>query len=275
MTLRLPDEFAALRRLLINGFNPLVNESFRNDVEDIDVGGWDTASEEQQLKRLLKIQPDDTVTIATIRLLTFVLLRQGIKTDNDQFFAIPVSTYYESNVLKPQVQLLFREKKSAQTLAKRTYPLEMRLSFRLMKESNEVTKTEVNQLIDRIASVFLTPPKPFDKGRIYFSYKYKERGYNLQFLAKTESEAKDLISDILSLRNEVPRWELLGKSEKTEKNWNAPTGSTVVLGNRIKDPERRPEGRVYLRRAELTLYPQKPMKIVDTTSGGGIIKNYV
>lgn len=265
----LATEIAGLRRFLMQGYNKQVRDDFRDDIT-LDVGDWNTWSEEQQLLYLLQIKPNDTEGRMLLRMLTFMFVRGGASVPVDAF-AIPVDNYLEDIKLKPQIQLVFLEKPSDQRQNNRHYPLRLKLSIRIRQEVSQITKGEINVFLDRILRAFATPLYAVDKGRNMYSYVDNSKGYRLKLFLANIADAKALIDKALSIQGDDPDWGNLAEAARPDENWINP-GSENVLGKLTARPKRRIPGRVYLRRVELLLPPAKPKLIAKISPAGGVTR---
>lgn len=266
---RVATEIQALKQFLIQAYNPQVKEDFREDI-DLDIGNWDSWSEEQQLLYLLQIKPTDTEGRMLLRILTFMFVRGSAKLNAD-IFGIPVDNFLENIKLKPQIQLIFLEKPAAQKAANRSYPLRLKAAIRIRQEVPQITKAEIDTFLDRILLAFTNPYHKVDKGRNIYSYRDRVKGYQLKFYLLNLAEAKTLIDKILSIQGDQPDWTNLHENLVPEADWATP-GKTPVLGKLVDNPRQRVPGAVYLRRVELLLPPAKPRLLARITPQGVVTR---
>ena len=264
----LPNEFEMLQSFFLNYFNRLVDADFRDDI-DIDSvearEGWPSWTTEQQVKYLCRCKDIDTGPMMLLRLFLFQFYRNEL-IDPTKFLINPVETWKRGVVLdRPQLQLVFYEKNSDQKLNGRNYPLRLIVSIRLPGRSNDYTWNELKQLNNKIKLAF-TPFKHYDKARTRYVYRDPIKGYDFKLLL-TEIDAKEIITNVMSLQSDVPEWEKLSLSTKPEKNFNARDNAGLILGKQEYYPDFRPLGKVWLHSGQITLYPKSPFKLFNIKKG--------
>lgn len=150
---------------------------------------------------------------------------------------------------KPHVHLYFIEKKSTAILARRDRARAL-ISFRITdKTISTITRTDLNELKREINLAF---PSSFilNKGRIKYSYRDKENGFEFILSLRSETEAKDVITKVLAVRDKVPDWDNL-RSSTSEQNFDL-TKRVNVLSVSEKLPKQRPVADCYLSKAYVT-----------------------
>lgn len=172
----------------------------------------------------------------------------------------------------PQILLYFSQ--ASLDVVQGEHYKEGRINFRWKgKTSSNVSNSDVNQLANRIKTIFATgSPYTWHKGKKYYYYKHREQGYDLRILALNEAEGKQLIRDVLSVQNDTPDWEYLSISEVNDESGRFPNtpGSQTILGKTVKKPHRRPIVKVRFRYAALKIHGYGIINLVDLT---GIRKN--
>jgi hypothetical protein len=233
--------FERLQATYIRLHNNRVNTLFR----DITSGQAETPR--GLLRADMLMTDNDTAMMMQLKT---ALLNDYIDTDRN-YYTIPIEDYHRSVALQPQISLTFIEKQSTANSFKRRR-VQMRLGLRLVdKTRTTINQTYVNELEREIKATF---PKTysFDKGKVSFNYREREKGLDTKIYAQSETEAKTLITNILKIVDKVPDWDYLTKSEYTDKNLITPKYETI-LGERTKLPIQRPTATVYLQRAELKI----------------------
>ncbi|MBW4689600.1 MAG: hypothetical protein KME40_32040 [Komarekiella atlantica HA4396-MV6] len=247
-----------LQQFCIRYVNKAVREHF-NDINDIDDSNL-TTTNSRHVAKLVSLHKDkDPITLTVARLLAFYFACGSFEAQ--PIYGIPVTTFHESNYLKPQVSLHFAEKVSEASTHNRK-PVLALVSYRITDEN--LSMAEVNALAVKIKADFATPKLHFKKGRTKFSYRDKVKGYEFILTAFDETNAEKVIKAVLKLNNHAYDDERLTDTE-SRKNWNV-TGTQTILGKTYKKPQRRPVADVYFSHAELKIdgLPE-PIVLVDTT----------
>ena len=150
---------------------------------------------------------------------------------------------------KPHAHLYFIEKKSAATIARRRR-IDALISFRINEKTiSTVTRTDLNELKREINQAF---PSSFvlNKGRIKYSYRDKENGFEFILSLRSETEAREVITKVLAVRDKAPDWENL-RSSTSEQNFDL-TKRINILSVSEKLPKQRPIADCYLKKAYVT-----------------------
>lgn len=254
--------FEHLQSVLIKVHNKQVRDFF-NDVPENDI---DINTPRGSLKQACLLRDDDNAEIMQLRYWLFYLdIRQG-KDLQAPLCAIPLDDVQSSRKYKPQITLFFREDLDDVEPDERAVWGE--ISFRLMNESSTtITKTELERLGREIKSKFgAGAGYLWKKGKKLFTYVDREKGYSLQVLCRTDTDAKDLIRDVLSIQSHTIDNELL-KSHLTEDETGAypyTPGTQSILGKSRKKPRRRPNVDVRFQYATCTIHGvNKPICLYD------------
>lgn len=253
MTLPAPfDEWDFLHDIIIVAQNKRVNDEFSDVVSNINFP--DITSAREALAYACLLQSDDTDTMTILRLYLFYLIAHKARDYHPSMFAIPEENYYDSVVTKPQVVLLFCEKRLDAVNNNRA-PIKAKISFRLMGETSQsITQTKVDTLTDGIWNTLASPTVfKFDKGDLKGSYIDKENGYQFIITGKDVATIKSVVTEILKIQSHTPNWDLLTVSDP-EKAYPTTVGTQTILGKAFKEPTLRPSGTVHFARAELKLY---------------------
>jgi len=187
--------------------------------------------------------------------------------DIGEFYGQPVESYDESTTYKPFLRLYFEQDEKDIVGAKQKATAE--LSFTLMnKTSKNINKGDLDTLARKIKEVFGTSSKfLWKKGKKYCTYEDKENGYNLQIMALSVAEAKDVAQAIVSIQGHTYAVKNLTLHENQDEAAKYPDtpASVSILGDTYKEPHRRP--RVDVRFAYATCHiwlKKKPVFLVDT-----------
>lgn len=162
---------------------------------------------------------------------------------------------------KPQVHLYFLERKSEAILAKRRRA-EAVVSFRIMDRTvTTLTKNDINELTREINLAF---PKTFkfEKGRNKYSYRDLENGFRFILTMLNESEAREVITKVVGIRDKSPNFEDFLRTSTSEKNYN--TQDTITILNVVeKLPKQRPIATCYLKSAYVTFGRYKKIDLIS------------
>jgi hypothetical protein len=144
------------------------------------------------------------------------------------------------------------------------------LTFRLMSETTQsISKGELTTLGQRIKQVFgSNNGYIWNKGKEMYCYADWSRGYQLQILARSEAQARDLVTKILSLQNHNPQWKYLTKSQSIAESERYPTSAQTmtILGEQVTLPLLRPNAEARFRYAQVRVSPLiDPIVIYDRT----------
>lgn len=161
---------------------------------------------------------------------------------------------------KPQVHLRFIERKGTAIVARRRRA-EALISFRLMdKTISTVTQADINELKREIGLAF---PSSYQvkKGRIKYSYRDKKNGFEFILTLQNETEAREVITKVVGIRDKTPDWDFLSAST-SEKNFTV--RKTISILNKIeKLPLDRPIADCYLKEAVIRFGNLKTIVILQ------------
>jgi hypothetical protein len=222
----------------------IVNKDVREHFRDVPAEDMNTLSNsERGLAKLSCIHRDsDSALICLLRLWLFYGIVGGMSLFKPPIYGIPAEDFQVQRVYKPQIQLTFQE--DWQLVESGYAPIQGIISFRLMKERSEtITEAELRSLASKIKAKFGgTTRYKWRKGKKMFSYTDKPNGYQFQLLCISETVAKDLIRDVLSLQGHVPDWKLLNSNVSSEEATRYPTnpGTIGIMGRARKKPRQRP-----------------------------------
>jgi hypothetical protein len=181
------------------------------------------------------------------------LKRELLKFMKDDDMPVLLPNYDEVSITakdKPHVHLLFMEKKSTATINRRRR-VEALITFRIPdKTATTITRADLNELTREINLAFPSSYR-LEKGRIKYSYRDKENGYSLVLSLRNETEAREVVTKVLAIRDKTPDWENLYTSTR-EKNFDT-TETIFVLGELERLPKQRPLATCFLKSAWLTI----------------------
>lgn len=250
------DEWEFTRSFLRKTYNREVNEYFA-DIDPEYVG--DNATGRTAAKRSCLILPNESQNRAMLKMLTFRYVIQQVHL-RPAVFGLPVTTFQENVRYLPQIIIHYRERSDI-ARANNRYPLRARYAVRYRGDVSDAA--DLSRLETRIKQIFDTPTHHFDKGRYKFSYRDKEKGYELIVTAASESDAKSVIENLLDINTDTPDWDNLTKSEYTETQ--PLHGDTLRVGGELyRKPTARPSGKVYFQTAELSVWGMPKNKILYT-----------
>lgn len=166
---------------------------------------------------------DDSIDMTLLRMFLFYFVAGEAQAVQAPIYGIPVSSYQESFVFKPQINLLFQEDYRDVEISYQ--PVRGEISFRLMHESQEsLTMANARTYANKIRSLFASGNGfVWKRGKLRASYFDKSKGYMLQLLVRSESEAKRVIEQVLDIQSHSPDWQFLNVSTNQEPSRRYPT----------------------------------------------------
>lgn len=237
-------EWSHTRSVLRKTYNKEVVRYFGDLPEDQEP---DNVTGRSSLKRASLIGATESMMSANIKMMNFIF---SIKQSHNKpaIYGTPVTNLDEEIKYNPQVALWFREKISDARIKGRV-PIRARVSFRVLDQN--ISKAEVQSLANKIKAKFGEPLFSFNKGKVKFSYRDKERGYAFILATDDEADARKVIDATLELQDHVPDWELLFDSTSNQ-SWAKKTKQ--ILGQTVEMPVKRPIGKVWFTHAELKIH---------------------
>ena len=171
----------------------------------------------------------------------------------------------------PKVTLYFLQDKKDVT-NDFPYPIDAQVSFRWLKYTVEQVRNNekvLKQLALAIKTKFAKPLFYFDKGKKIGMYNSPLQGFNFVWSEfKDETNARKVFEQVLDLIEKSPDWECLSISSSVlpAKAYPDLPNKVTVLGEQVREPRKRPMGRVYFKHAFITIPPKKtPVYLVDVT----------
>lgn len=118
------------------------------------------------------------------------------------------------------------------------------IRFRLMDESTRTfSKSNATTLANKIKQIFgANGGYVWRKGKTMYSYSDWNLGYQFQLLCKSETEAKRIVSSVLSLQNHTPNFKQFNKIENDQEALTYPEnpGTQIIMGETVNIPIARP-----------------------------------
>lgn len=240
----LPANFSSTEHLqdLVKRFaNREVNDWFR-DVDD----ETNIQAPRASLKLGCLHQEQDSINQTILRMFLFWLVVAGEQRFGSKVYGIPMQEYQETVRFDPQIMLYFEEPyETREVFQNRRMPgVTGEISVRLRgKKYNTVSNSDLTAIANQIKSGFGgSSPRRWQKGKHYFTYVDRSKGYKFQLLVNNRSEGRDLVSDVLRLVGETPDWENANWKEHEDPQSAFPDSRRVenVLGEARPMPKRRP-----------------------------------
>lgn len=237
-----------LQSVLMRVHNELVAEEFR------DVSGDDDINVPRSSLRLAcRIRDDDTSTMCLIRIWLLMGYIRRASAFHPPLYIQPVEEFQAKAKYKPQITLYFEQDLSS--IPEGKYPVEGYVSFRLHNETSQsISNSELTSLGNAIKREFGAGGGfRYSKGKKRFLYQEQDRGYDFRLHVVSESEARELITKVLSVRNHTPNWSEL-KEVRSEKTYSDNPGTEVILGKPRPRPRQRPTATVRFQYAEISIH---------------------
>ena len=238
----LGDDWEQLQDVLMWLHNRRVIQEFR-DLSPVDAT-WTVSlsSSRGRLRWACTIKENDSALIVILRMWLFYVMLGQAAAFQTPVYGIPIPGYQQSRKFQPQVELVFIE--DLQDVEPGYSAVTGRICFRIMnQESDTLTEAEVNQIALKVRTAFATGPGfVWRKGRTMATYTDRRRGYKLQLLVRTDTEARRVIEQVLDIQNHVPNWENLNISQNENAAARYPIVPPMqrVLGRNRRSPRLRP-----------------------------------
>lgn len=171
----------------------------------------------------------------------------------------------------PKVTLYFEQDKKDLTEEFRSL-IHAQISFRWLKHPIDKIRNDektLKQLALVIKNKFAKPLFYFDKGKKVGMYNSPEQGFNFVWSEfKDEENARKTFEQVLDVLGKSPDWECLimsGSVLPTKAYPDLPK-KVSILGEQVREPRKRPLGRVYFKHASISIPPKKtPIYLIDVT----------
>lgn len=250
----LPDEFSAwehLQSILMQSHNRIVREEFS------DLGGddWDEsiATPRASLRVACTIKDDDSAIQSITRLILFYIILRKASDLHPPIYAMPTDRYQQDVKFMPQITLYFRE--DIDDVETGYGAIDAEISFRIRGETHQTySEAKARVMANAIKNEFCTGGGyRWRKGRTKVNYRDHDRGYLLSINAYSESEAREVITKVLSLQGDVIDTGKLTVSTLGASPPITPPNE-VIYGQTRRTPRKRPVGYVRFQWAELHLW---------------------
>ncbi|MGK7958422.1 MAG: hypothetical protein AB4063_24660, partial [Crocosphaera sp.] len=109
--------------------------------------------------------------------------------------------------------------------------------------SESITKAKLTTIANKIKTEFgVSNGYTWKKGKEYYSYTDKEKGYQLQILGFNEPEARQLINKVLDIQGHSFQGKRFRKAVNDDPTEAYPTipPTQSILGESVKEPRIRP-----------------------------------
>lgn len=248
----------------------LVKKYINREVKDFfqDVGGedWDPdiSTTRGSLRYGCTHKDNDSISLTLLRWMLFNHIR-SLKFQQP-FYGIPIAGFHEARRFKPQVSLYFQEDEG--DIEPGYGAVTGQITFRLMDYTeSSINPTIAQSLANRINVEFATGGGyVWKKGKVMATYTDRERGYKLQLLTRTESDAVQLITKVLDCNNDTPDWSRANISENQQPAAAYPTVPELdlIYGESRRRPRKRPIADVRFQFAVLNIHGLvNPQPLVD------------
>lgn len=259
--------FDALKSVFIRVHNPIVRRNFDNRLSDNSI-----TTPAATMKWACLVHETDSATMILLRLFLYYIICQGAANLQAPIYGIPAPDYGDNFKYKPQIKLFFNQKK--QDIHKGYSAVHGIISFRLPNETSEtLTEAKLKILAERIERLFCPGNKgiAWHKGSIKLSYKDSHAGIDTSILVSDSGSGKTLLTKILEITNQHPRWENLTE-HRPEKHSQQTSGYKRVLGKSVHRRRYRPRATVYFRYADI-VFDQLPhgKRLVDITGKRALV----
>ncbi|WP_198648741.1 hypothetical protein [Cyanothece sp. BG0011] len=260
------NDFEHLQSVIRKLHNKEVREAFS------DLGGdeWlpNINSPRASLRQACTIYDSDSALIMLLKQNLYFLTLRKAKDYQAPILGMPKGSLDPIRKYKPQIYLYFKE--DSGDVEEGYGPVEGRISFRLMDEDSEsITKTKLTTLANKIKTEFgVSNGYTWKKGKEYYSYTDKEKGYQLQILAFSETEAKQLINKVLDIQGHTFSAKKFRKSSNDDPTSAYPTipPNQSILGELVREPRLRPVATVRFQYAIANLWGRpQPIPLYDRT----------
>lgn len=263
----LPAEFSHVEHLQ-SVIRKWLNREVRDYFQDVGGDEWDEdiTTPRGSLRVACTHLDSDSIIMTEMRWQLFERIRRS--AFDQPYYGIPTGYYHQTRKFKPQVTLYFQE--DIADTDPGFSPVTGQITFRLMEyESGNINQAIAQTLANRIETNFgIGGGYLWRKGRLMCTYTDNERGYKLQILARTETDARDLIDRVLDLQTHAPDWEKLNISENQNAAAAYPTipQNDFIYGSSRRLPRKRPVADVRFQASYLNIWGlTNPVTLYDRT----------
>ncbi len=260
------NDFEHLQDVIRRLHNKEVREAFS------DLGGdeWlpNINTPRASLRQACTIYDSDSALIMLLKQQLYFLTLRKAQDYQAPVLGMPKGTLDAIRKYRPQIFLYFKE--DSGDVDPEFGPVEGRISFRLMDEDSEsITKTKLQTLANKIKTEFGTSNGyTWKKGKEYYSYTDKAKGYQLQILGFNESEARQLVTKVLDIQSHTFQGKKFRKATNDDPSAAYPTipPQVSILGELTREPRIRPVATVRFQYAIANVWGKPdPIPLYDRT----------
>lgn len=251
----IPPEFSHVEHLqsvIRKWINKEVREYFADVGDNLDD---DISTPRSSLKFACTHQDGDSLMMTELRWNLFERIRRSAY--DVPFYGTPVTSFQEQRRFTPQIKLFFME--DSEDVEPGYARVTGEISFRLMGyTSDTLTPAIAQQFATRVKSTFGLAGKGYiwQKGRTMASYTDWKKGYQLQLLVRSETDARALIENVLDIQQDTPKWSKMNISENQEPASAYPPipDREYIFGETRQLPRKRPVAKVRFQYALLHIH---------------------
>ncbi|MTJ56023.1 hypothetical protein FJR38_26920 [Anabaena sp. UHCC 0253] len=254
------NEWKLLRDMILKEHNKLVASYFKNQAVD------SVGTTKEKLRHSCTIKNNDTVDMVKLRLWLFEVTVGHAQSLQAPIYGTPVDVYQSNVEFKPQVHLHFQER--FPYIADRLRPVRGLISFVLPNETGATySRSKAEALALDIKREFGNPIFVWEKGKYYYYYRDKNRGYDLRLLVKNKFEGERITKAVLGINGHPFSDDFSDYMENTRSYPNN-TGTQIIYGQSQPKPIKRPTADVRFRYAQLLLHGRA--KVINLVSTPGV-----
>ena len=256
------NEWEHLQHTIRRVHNEAVKEFYHNQPDN------SIATNRASAKHACLMKDNDTTAMTTLRMWLFWVVCRKMRDNFEPYYGIPISTFDSTVTYKPQISLYFLE--DSEDVEANYRPVEGQLSIRVIHESTDsISPTDLQSLANKVNLAFAQNNGfVWKKGKTLYSYYDKPKGHKFKILAKTQTNAVEIVQKLLSITNEAYQPDLLKVNEAINPSIAYPTipGNQTILGKVHKKPRKRPIADVRFQYASIKIHGlPKPIILVDKT----------
>jgi len=220
----------------------------------------------ESLKHACLMKDSDTAEMVLLRKLLFEFDAGHAQSLQAPIYGIPVHIHQSNTAFKPQVHIYLQEKYPY--IADRLRPCRGEISFVLMDETSEnYSRAKAVALASAIKREMATPIFVWEKGKFYYYYRDKDRGYDLRLLVKSKAEGERITRTVLGIQSH-PFNDDFSDYVSNDRTYSNTPGTHRVYGETHQKPVRRPAVDVRFRYAQLLLHGRT--KVINLVAVPGV-----
>lgn len=241
----------------------LHNKAVRRYFRDIpDTPDPDLTQPRVAAKQYFLLEDNDSAIYATKAMQCFVNYCIADQANEINYYSIPIDTWNITSTHLPQITLYFKPRLTADNPNKSIRPMEV--SFRLRESKVPDTNAELKLIANDIYRIFCTPLYRYERGKYKMSYRDKKLGYEFILGFRNETDAINLIKDVMSILNDRDEFNpsILKRSEPIQETYVASEQRVRILGKNKQLPNRYENVNFIFSHADFKAYPDKPKRII-------------